>query len=80
VSDTLGWILYQRGVYERAWTLLRDSATKLPDNPEVQYHAGMAARQLGQSETARTYLQRAVAFAGDFPAKRDARKALGELQ
>jgi tetratricopeptide (TPR) repeat protein len=79
VSDTLGWILYQRGVYERAWSLLRDSAAKLPDNPEVQYHAGMAARQLGQVETARTFLKRAVAFAGEFPAKRDARKALSEL-
>jgi Tfp pilus assembly protein PilF len=80
VSDTLGWILFQRGLYDRAWNLLRESAAKLPDNPEVQYHAGLAARQLGQAEAARTFLQRAVASAAEFPAKREAQKALAELK
>jgi uncharacterized protein HemY len=44
VSDTLGWILYKRGVYQRALALLKDSASKLPDNPQVQYHLGMGPK------------------------------------
>jgi Flp pilus assembly protein TadD len=40
ISDTLGWILYNRGVYQRALALLKESAAKLPENPEVQYHLG----------------------------------------
>src|SRR5207245_7632446 len=43
ISDTLGWILYKRCVNQRAFTLLKESAAKLPENPEVQYHLGMAA-------------------------------------
>src|SRR5262249_58187781 len=42
ISDTLGWILYKRGVYQRAVTMLKESAAKLPDNLEGQYHAGTA--------------------------------------
>ena len=33
ISDTLGWILYKRGVYQRAVGLLKESAAKLPDQP-----------------------------------------------
>ncbi len=80
VSDTLGWILYNRGVYERALALLRDSASKLPQNPEVQYHAGMAFRHGGDRDAARTALGVAVASAADFPGKDEARKALTELK
>jgi tetratricopeptide (TPR) repeat protein len=80
IADTLGWILYQRGVYEQAWKLLRDSAARLPDNPDVQYHAGVAARQVGDTEAARRLLARAVAFNGEFSSRRDAQRLLGELQ
>ena len=31
VSDTLGWILYQRGIYHRALALFNESAAGLPD-------------------------------------------------
>jgi len=80
VSDTLGWILHQRGVNERAFGLLKDSAAKLPRNGEVQYHAGVVARALGQIEVAREYLERAAAADNEFPGKSDARKVLAELR
>jgi hypothetical protein len=38
MTDALGWILYNRGVYQRAVALLKESASKLPEAPEVQYH------------------------------------------
>ena len=43
ISDTLGWILYKRGVYQQATALLRESAAKRPESPEIQYHLGMAS-------------------------------------
>jgi hypothetical protein len=42
VSDTLGWIFYKKNVYLKAIGLLTESAEKLPDNPVVHYHLGMA--------------------------------------
>jgi Flp pilus assembly protein TadD len=80
VSDTLGWILYKRGVYQRALTLLRESAAVLGDNPQVQYHLGMAHQQVGDKEAARKALQAAVSSPAVFPGKEEARKALAELR
>jgi tetratricopeptide (TPR) repeat protein len=75
VSDTLGWILYKRGIYQRALTLLRESAAKLGDNPQVQYHLGMAHLQVGDKEAARKALQAAVSSPATFR-QDEARKAL----
>ena len=80
VSDTLGWILYRRGVYQRALALLKEGATKLPDNPEVQYHLGVAAAKTGDRELARKALTLAVAGRSEFSGKDEARKALAELK
>ena len=52
ISDTLGWILYKRGVYKRALSLLKESADKLPENEEVQQHLRMAALKAGDEGTA----------------------------
>jgi len=79
-SDTLGWILYKRGVYQRATALLRESATKLPDNPEVQYHFGMASLKGGDTKSAQTALSRAVNAGGSFSGKDEARKALAGIK
>jgi tetratricopeptide (TPR) repeat protein len=80
ISDTLGWILYKRGVHQRALALLKESAEKLGGNPQVQYHLGMANRQVGDKDAARRALQVAVSSPADFPGKDEARKALAELR
>ena len=69
VADTLGWILYRQGDYQQALTLLQESAGKLAENPEVQFHLGMASYMMGQTEVARTALQKAVSAPGNFPGK-----------
>jgi tetratricopeptide (TPR) repeat protein len=79
ISDTLGWILYNRGVYERALGLLRESAAKLPDNAEVQYHLGMAYLKTGDKESARAALTKAARAPANFAGKDDAKRALAEL-
>jgi tetratricopeptide (TPR) repeat protein len=80
VSDTLGWILYKRGVYQRALTLLQESAAKLGNNPQVQYHLGMAYQQVGDKEAARKALQAAVSSPASYPGKEEAQKALAGLK
>ena len=37
VADTLGWILHKRGDDRRSLALLREAATKIPDNGEIQF-------------------------------------------
>jgi Flp pilus assembly protein TadD len=66
VSDTLGWILYKRGVYQRALSLFQESATKLPDDPEIQYHLGLAHSKLGNKEAG----PRLLRLSSRFPAPR----------
>jgi Flp pilus assembly protein TadD len=80
VSDTLGWILYKRGVHQRAAALLRESATKLPDQPVIQYHLGLASLKVGDKDGARKALTAAVGSPANFAGKDEARKALAEIR
>jgi tetratricopeptide (TPR) repeat protein len=80
ISDTLGWILYKRGVYQRAADLFKESAAKLPDAPVIQYHLGMASLKVGNKEGARKSLTAAVNSPAGFAGKDEARKTLAELK
>jgi tetratricopeptide (TPR) repeat protein len=80
IADTLGWVAYKRGDYQQALTLLQESASKLPDNPEVQFHIGMTDYMLGQVDAARAAFERAAHATADFPSKSEAQKRLAQLQ
>jgi tetratricopeptide (TPR) repeat protein len=80
VSDTLGWILYKRGIYQNALSLLKESAAKMGDNPQVQYHLGMVYAQLGDQANARKALNAAIGSPADFQGKDEARKTLASLK
>jgi exosortase len=80
VSDTLGWVLYQRGAYETAFALLKESATKLPENPEYQYHLGMAALKVGDIQTARQSLTQATIPGARFIGRDEAERMLADLR
>lgn len=60
IADTLGWILYHRGEYSQALVYLEESAGKLSQNAEVQYHVGMAHYAMGHESQARAALHLAV--------------------
>ena len=49
----LGWVLYKRGDYQQALPILQESAGKATDNPEIQFHLGMTAYMMGQTDLAR---------------------------
>jgi tetratricopeptide (TPR) repeat protein len=78
-ADTLGWILYKKGEYMRALGLLTESASKLPEEPEVQLHLGMVQYMLGEEGAARLALQQAVHSTDEFPGKNEANRALAVL-
>lgn len=79
VADTLGWVLSKRGEYQQALPILQESATKLPDSPEVQFHLGMTAYMMGQTDLARVALQKAANAAKDFPGKEESKRRLALL-
>jgi tetratricopeptide (TPR) repeat protein len=79
IADTLGWILYQRHEYPRALSLLGESAAKLPTEPEVLFHLGMARYMVGNADAARSALQQALALSGTFTGADTARQNLAVL-
>ena len=79
IADTLGWIMFKKGNYGNALRLLQESAAKLPDLPEAQFHVGMAHYMLGEEEPARLALQNAVDAPSDFPGKVEARQRFALL-
>ena len=79
IADTLGWILYKRADYTGALALLKESAAKLPDNPQVQLHLGMAYYMMGVLDPARAALRRAVSDPSDLPGRQEAERRLAVL-
>ena len=77
--DTLGWVLFKRGETAQALPHLEFGAEQQPGNAEVQYHLGMAYKELGRKTDARIRLERAIAANEDFSGAAEARKALRNL-
>jgi tetratricopeptide (TPR) repeat protein len=78
-ADTLGWTLFKKGDFANALRPLQQSAGKLPDNPNVQFHVGMAHYMLGQEEPSRLALQKAADASSNFSDKDEARGRLAVL-
>lgn len=79
IADSLGWILFKKGEYANALRLLQESVSKLPNEPEVQYHVGMAHYFLGDERAAQSALQKATDSNTDFATKGDAKQRLAVL-
>lgn len=60
IADTLGWIIYKRGDYNWARSLINESATKMPENAEILYHLGMVQLKLDDKDSARKSLQKVL--------------------
>jgi tetratricopeptide (TPR) repeat protein len=78
-ADTLGWILYKKGQYSTALNLLRETAGKLPTEPEVQFHLAMTHYMMGEEEPARLVFQHALQLNQEFPGSIEARRCLAVL-
>jgi hypothetical protein len=68
-------------VYQRAVSLLlNESPAKLPDNPVIQYHLGLASLKAGHKDAARKALSAAVNSPVSFTGEGEARRVLAELK
>lgn len=79
IADTLGWILYRRRDYGRGLALLQESVAKAPEEPEIQFHVGMAYYMTGQEELARAALKRALDLSQKFPGRDEVQGRLALL-
>ena len=80
VADTLGWVLYKRGDYQQALSILQDSAAKAPDSPEILFHLGMTASMMGQTDVAKAAFRAAVKSGDDFDGKEESKRRLASLE
>lgn len=78
IADTLGWINYKKGDYELALGLIKESANKISQHPEIQYHLGKAHAALDEIEEAKAAFERALELGLEGDKADDARKALGQ--
>lgn len=80
IADTLGWIQFRQKDYEGALESLKSAVVGLPDNPEVQYHYGMACKMTGDLVGARAALTKAAAAKENFPGKDQVAAGLAALE
>ena len=80
VSDTLGWIYYQKNMLPQATAALLQSVNRDPKNPVYHYHLGMVYAKSGDKVKAKTTLEQALKLKSDFDGAADARKTLTTLQ
>ena len=52
ITDSLAWVYYKRGQYEKALPLLEQAASLVPDDPIVKEHLGDVYNKLGMTEKA----------------------------
>jgi tetratricopeptide (TPR) repeat protein len=60
ITDSLGWVYYQRGDYETALVHLLRAAELAPDDPVILEHVGDAYRKLDEPEKALEYYRRSL--------------------
>ena len=79
IADTLGWVYYKKNAYLLAVSLLKEAAEKLPNEPIVNFHYGMAQHKNGDAAGAKKALQTALKLSQNFPGSEEARKTVEGL-
>jgi len=78
LTDTIAWIYYRKGQYEKARDLLLSSQGDI-NIPAINYHLGMIFSRLDEKERAKQYLQAALETKSAFPGRKDAESELKKL-
>jgi tetratricopeptide (TPR) repeat protein len=60
VSDTLAWVMYQKGNYAAAVPLFQECVQQSPDSSQFHYHLGLALIAAGQKAKGREQLESAL--------------------
>lgn len=79
ITDTLGWVYYKKGDYNKAITFLKEAASLSPDEPTIRYHLGLAYIRNGMKGEARKEIEGALKMTKHFPDAEEAKKILKGL-
>ena len=77
IDDTLGWVLYNKGIYQPALRYL-EGAAKRHDDPAIRYHLAMTYAKVGDKRGPQM-LREALGAAPDLPEAEMARRVLAEM-
>ena len=79
ITDTYGWILFQRGDVEAALPLLEKAAEQSPNNPEIKFHLAAAYARKGNEAKASEVISAALESDEPFPSRADAEELAKSL-
>lgn len=85
VADTLGLVLYRRGLSESAIGLFEEAIklnarNKQADNPAYHYHLGLAYEKVEKPALARQHFEHALKIDPNYSDAADIRKQLAQLK
>lgn len=76
--DSLGWIHYRLGQYDKAVPLLERAVSLAPPTPLLQLHLGKALVKSGDAVRGKVLIQRAIDSKADLPRMDEARALLAQ--
>ncbi len=79
LRETLGWVLVRNGKIDQGLAKLEALRDQFGDNPEFQYHLGMAYLGAGRLDEGKAQLAAALDSGEPFPGQVDARAAWEQL-
>jgi tetratricopeptide (TPR) repeat protein len=79
ISDTLGWIMVQKGDATNGIKFLQQASDTAPDSPDIAYHMAFALDAMGKKADALPILKKALSGGRDFESKKDAQALLDKL-
>ena len=80
VTDTLGWVYYQKGLAGLAVSTLKEAASQGASSPNIHYHLGLAYLKNGNKAEARSTLQHVLKLSPAFPAAEEVRRAMASIE
>ncbi|HAG94207.1 MAG: hypothetical protein CMK83_15105 [Pseudomonadales bacterium] len=79
-KDTMGWLYYSKGDYDKALPLIRRALIAYPQHPEINFHLGMTYYKIAEFEKAEQYLRVALQDGAVFRGKSTAEETLVALE
>ncbi|MGD9211033.1 MAG: tetratricopeptide repeat protein [Desulfobacteraceae bacterium] len=60
ITDSLGWVFYKRGDFDKALPILKKAAKLVPEDPTILEHVGDTYLKLGDQKNALKYYQKSL--------------------